>query len=308
MTRSNNYCINSSIVIQSQIEYMARTTVKVDESIEVWAFIDGQADVLEHQIQRAEDTLGPWVTVGVVPHPTFAPYQVRFTDFSARPNDFKYYYRIRSVGECGGADTISNYGTNILLNVDANENLTNRLTWTAYRDYDKGVDHYNVYRKADGAFNWTLIANDVRDTVYVDNIRSMGQGRGQFCYRVAAVERPNRWNFVDESGSSFMSFSNERCTEHDARGFFPTAFRPGSAMPENAIWKPQFVFETSDDYHMVIQNRWGQKVFETTNPDEGWDGTTSGQPAQMGTYQYIVRYRAEEGQLQERRGSFTLLR
>ena len=44
--------------------------------------------------------------------------------------------------------------------------------------------------------------------------------------------------------------------------------------------------------HWVIYNRWGQKVFETTNKDEAWDGRCNGQlqPSEVYTYTLDVTY------------------
>ncbi|NVK26683.1 MAG: gliding motility-associated C-terminal domain-containing protein [Flavobacteriia bacterium] len=303
---SSELCINSSIVVASRLQYMARATVNVDGSVETWAFIDQNADVEEYMVQRAEDDFGPWITIGIVPKPTAAPYQIRFTDFSANTDASRYIYRIRSLNECGSIDTVSNFGTNLLLEVSPNENLTNQLRWNRYRDYG-GTVSYSVYRKQERAAAWTLVESGIGDTAYTDNIRPFAQGNGQFCYRVAAVEANNPLGFVDENGSPMTSFSNSLCIDHDARGFFPKAFRPNSAVPENRVWKPVNLFEDPDQYLLIIQNRWGQEVFRTTDPDEGWDGYYQGEAAQMGVYQYIVRYRAEEGKQQEVRGTFTLI-
>ncbi len=305
--RSSEYCINSSIVVGSKIQYMARATVQNDGSVETVTYIDGNADVSEYQVQRAEKLLGPWITVGVVPKPTAAPFRVTFVDFSANTDNARYFYRLRSTNECGGADTISNLGTNLLLEVDENDNLTNQLKWNRYRQYGGNVS-YTVWRRVDGEENWTMVQDGINDTNFTDNVRPFAQGAGQFCYRVVAVESNNPLGFVDEGGQAFRSFSNEACVDHDARGFFPTAFRPNSANPENRVWKPMNLFEDDNEYLLIIQNRWGQEVFRTTDPDEGWDGYYQGEDAQMGTYQYLVRYRAEEGKLKEQRGTFTLLR
>lgn len=305
---SNQYCIASDVVIQSQLQYLARTTVQIDGSVELWAFIDGQADVDEYEIQRAEEELGPWVTLGVIPQPTFAPYEIRFTDYSANTSSQRYYYRVRSDNACGGVDTISNYGTNIFLEVSANDNLTNQLTWNDYRDYDGDVDHYVVYRKQKNAANWVMVADNVVDPAYTDNIRSFGQGEGQFCYRVAAVEGANSLGFTDENGGPMTSYSNEACVDQESRGFFPNAFSPNSAIAENQVWKPMTTFEDESDFSVSIINRQGAEVYQSNSPDEGWDGTFRGQEQPEGVYFYIVKFRSKEGKLKEERGSITLIR
>lgn len=38
------------------------------------------------------------------------------------------------------------------------------------------------------------------------------------------------------------------------------------------------------DFNMVIVNRWGEKVFETSDPNEGWNGTTNGKKCSDGVY------------------------
>lgn len=44
----------------------------------------------------------------------------------------------------------------------------------------------------------------------------------------------------------------------------------------------------------VIINRWGRKVYEWTNPDDGWDGRINGKYANPGTYYYIITARGRE--------------
>ncbi|MDL2283344.1 gliding motility-associated C-terminal domain-containing protein [Odoribacter sp. OttesenSCG-928-G04] len=47
-------------------------------------------------------------------------------------------------------------------------------------------------------------------------------------------------------------------------------------------------------FHGVIVNRWERKVFEWTNPEEGWDGRINGKYASPGTYYYIIRAKGRE--------------
>lgn len=64
-----------------------------------------------------------------------------------------------------------------------------------------------------------------------------------------------------------------------------------------------------EDYTLLVYNRWGQAVFNSTNPGESWDGTNNGTPASMDVYLYrmVFRYPGEE-EVQEREGQFSLVR
>ena len=43
-------------------------------------------------------------------------------------------------------------------------------------------------------------------------------------------------------------------------------------------------------YRMLVFNRWGEKVYETEDPAEGWDGTYKGVPQDIGVYVYTIDY------------------
>lgn len=43
-------------------------------------------------------------------------------------------------------------------------------------------------------------------------------------------------------------------------------------------------------YALEISNRWGQRVFATTNPWQRWDGTALGRPVKNGIYYYHLRF------------------
>jgi gliding motility-associated-like protein len=57
-----------------------------------------------------------------------------------------------------------------------------------------------------------------------------------------------------------------------------------------------------------IFDRYGQLVFRTTNPHEGWDGTCNGKPVNTATYTYFVNYRRIDGRSEELKGNVTLFR
>ena len=46
--------------------------------------------------------------------------------------------------------------------------------------------------------------------------------------------------------------------------------------------------ETASDFLFIIFNRWGEKIFESSDPNTGWDGTFSGEYMNNGVFAYIV--------------------
>ena len=63
-----------------------------------------------------------------------------------------------------------------------------------------------------------------------------------------------------------------------------------------------------DLVRFVVQNRWGQTVFETTDDTRGWDGTFNGKPQDMGVYFFYVKYNCQDGQTYEKKGELMLVR
>lgn len=62
------------------------------------------------------------------------------------------------------------------------------------------------------------------------------------------------------------------------------------------------------DFRVV--NRWGQTVFETQDETRGWDGSYNGQPQEVGTYFYYLRFKCREGAGRdvEQKGEVVLIR
>ena len=72
----------------------------------------------------------------------------------------------------------------------------------------------------------------------------------------------------------------------------------------NNVFIPVTTYVDFTEYEFMVYNRWGLKVFSTTNVDEGWSGGNN----EVGVYVYIVRYKTSKGEYIERKGSVTLLR
>lgn len=90
--------------------------------------------------------------------------------------------------------------------------------------------------------------------------------------------------------------------------FMPNAFTPNGD-EKNDLFKGKGFTQNILDFEMVIFNRWGEKVYETKEINEGWDGKLpGGSDAPTGNYTYKVKYRAVRNFEKELRGNLLLIR
>ena len=61
-------------------------------------------------------------------------------------------------------------------------------------------------------------------------------------------------------------------------------------------------------YRFEVYNRWGQLVFESSKPGEGWDGKFNGKLAQFGVYSWSVRFEVPENDPVNASGHVTLIK
>ena len=88
--------------------------------------------------------------------------------------------------------------------------------------------------------------------------------------------------------------------------FIPNAFTPGSYDDVNRTFE---VFGEGIEFvKMQVYNRWGEKVFESSNQRVSWDGTYKGEMQGPGVYSYYVNVEYLDGKTIDRKGSVSILR
>lgn len=86
----------------------------------------------------------------------------------------------------------------------------------------------------------------------------------------------------------------------------PNAFSPNHDQI-NDIFKVKS-YQNIVEFHAYIFNRWGQKLYEWTNIDGGWDGTYRGNDVKQGTYFVLVKAKGADGETYNIRKDVNLLR
>lgn len=88
--------------------------------------------------------------------------------------------------------------------------------------------------------------------------------------------------------------------------FSPNLGGPGNANGENDVFLP--LMRGVQEFQMLVFNRWGQLLYETTNPAAGWDGYFQGKLCPQDVYVYKIMAKFSDGQKVTRVGDINLLR
>jgi len=180
----------------------------------------------------------------------------------------------------------------------------NYLFWTGFGIHNDSINGYTVYRQ-DLNGDFIEIGETERNIVQFDeNVQFLQPDEnGEICYRVEAhydVNYP-----LLPADRELTSLSNVVCITQPGRIIAPNAFAPNGV---NSVFKPVTVNINPANYQMVVMNRWGGVVFESTNPEEGWDGSYKGRDALEGVYAYYFSYSGFDGELREKKGTVLLMR
>jgi gliding motility-associated-like protein len=116
-------------------------------------------------------------------------------------------------------------------------------------------------------------------------------------------EQPDRNDHNDDPNANLDITSNEPW-------FIPNSFTPSDGNTVNDVFKP--VANRVVQWHFCVFNLWGEQLFATNDPNEGWDGTFQGKVCESGSYIWRVEYLEPLADNPRstiiRQGTFTLLR
>jgi gliding motility-associated-like protein len=112
-------------------------------------------------------------------------------------------------------------------------------------------------------------------------------------YRVTAYKRGN---------TAITSTSNHTEIIPPLSIYIPSAFTPNNdGMNDTFGVKGEGI----KDFRILVYNRWGEVIFESTNAKMQWDGKYKGTPVEQGTYVYQVF--ALSGEVSGKTGAVTVV-
>ena len=160
---------------------------------------------------------------------------------------------------------------------------------------------YDLDEDADPAYEWHFSKDDDEDDFMV------------------RYEENTSYEFT-ESGTYYISLYVSEDGESEAELIstititvvtsvleMPNAFSPnGDGV--NDIYKAKDTHQSIVEFHAYIFNRWGQKIYDWTDIDGGWDGTYHGKQVADGVYYVLVKAKGADGKTYNIKRDVNILR
>ncbi len=297
-SRSSDTTILADIIKPVTVLLLKNASITDKKQVEIIWLWNRDAKVDSVRILRG-DKDSDYVEIKRFKAPTILDDESFFVDTSANPSLHSYFYKIETKDQCG-IRRLSNFAMTPHLTGKGAANRRNLLTWNRLQVPIGEVIGYQMYRIVAGVP--TLVGLPV-DTSIFDFPDVVGTDEPLVCYQLGANFR---YTLPDGSTEEGTSFSNIVCVDQFSTIWVPNAFAPSG---KNVEFRPIFTYvETIKTYKMEIFDRWGSKIFETTDPLLGWDGRKGSQAMPQGTYTFLIKADQSNGHTFAERGVVMLVR
>lgn len=296
---SNVHCLSVDIVEPVRELYLQNASVTDDnEVVLTWQWNQDAEVAAVEFLERANGgnaatiaSYTPGNSLGVV---------VNRTIDAADPTQAPRFYRVNTIDDCDTMQ-LSNEVATIHLTGIAQENQTNLINWTAFERADGTVDAYDIFRTVDGIRSYVATV-DGTTTTFTDPVDISNAAEANVCYTIQANARVLS---PDSTELSILSQSNTYCIEQLSDILVPNAFAPEGL---NKEFMPRIVFGETVDYQMEIFDRWGKRIFVSTDQLIGWAGRDGFFYYPSAVYVYTIRIVQANGRTVEKRGNVVLIR
>lgn len=297
--------------IPNKTEYIRLRSASVlnSETVQLNLMIDKKAPLKRIDYYRGLSEEGPFMKVD-----TFVPTGVdslqKIIDSVSTADQLNYAYYLVVIDECDQEIVVSNIKKTMLLTGESRKyDFENDLTWTRNINRDTSIEDgleelYEVYKGLNGSYlpNYIRRTNHTNNK-WTDEFSQDIYATDDICYYVRLVQPPGiLYPFPD------TSYSNTLCFKYEPDIFIANTFSPNQD-GLNEVWKPKVTFVIPlENYHFEVFDRWGKLMFETTDPQVGWNGKNNDVLSPVGQYVYHFKAITVHGSTIERRGYFNLTR
>jgi len=225
-----------------------------------------------------------------------------YVDSDVNVNDRSYCYQIRVADNCGHLSKFSNEGCTIVIRgIPINEikNIPRfkfDLTWDDYTDWPNGVAEYELIRSVDTGSLKPIVRVDNSIQEFTDS--DLDYDWGGYWYSVFAYENQGLYNATSRSNDIYLI--------QPPLVFVPNAVTAnGDNLNDYFRWSDVFVKE----FEMLVFNRWGEKVYQTTDKNANWSGEFKEREfGSSNVYFWVLTYKGWDNITYRDNGTLTIVK
>jgi gliding motility-associated-like protein len=207
------------------------------------------------------------------------------------------YYRLSAINGCKVPVTISDIASNIVLNHEQNSGSL-MLSWNQAGKLADEVFSYNLFMDAGDGFR--ELSSIITDTIQQIDLKDIMYeiSTDKLCFFVRSNESGNPYGINSQFRSATI------CENIVEKITVPNLFTPNNDL-KNDRFRPVLSF-TPTDYRLVISDRHGKTVFQSSDFLEEWDG--SGGSGSETIFLWFLKLKSPSGKTYTRTGTVTLIR
>lgn len=278
---TDSFCSVRDIDVPPLVSEISHLTVNDDEFIQLEWQSNRAIDFGTYELYRSrgmEDS----ILVKIMDRAT----DTFFIDSFVDADSFVYSYRLQVVDDCDDRSGASDGAENILLDGTVLP-FVDSLYWNGFDVWEvgeyelSGISEPNLSKA-----NESFLPSTQYFAHELDHLDD-----GLWSYRLNAIQKDGR----------LVSSSNTLDLAQKPIIWVPNAFTP-NLDDKNELWDISVDFVS--DYFLQVFNRWGQLIFESTDPSLVWDG----KEANEGVYLYKLSYQNLKGKINFQSGSIHVFR
>jgi gliding motility-associated-like protein len=190
--------------------------------------------------------------------------------------------------------TVQSGGNDTLTEVTASSGYNNSYVWN-YSSQNEVLNASFINISSTGigvTYNWIFNNGQTTDTI-TNNLNNLLQN----------IQGPNSLNvtLIVTNGDATCNDTAKILIEIKSSLIIPNIFSPnGDGINDVFLIK----YKGYKELQLSVFNRWGNKYYETTKPEEGWNGDKAAE----GTYFYVITGKGNDEKAFEAKGYFMLVR
>ncbi|MGD0582054.1 MAG: T9SS type B sorting domain-containing protein [Bacteroidales bacterium] len=224
---------------------------------------------------------------------------VIYSDQTAKATE-RYLYWLLAINNCGIPSETSNVAGNIVLEL-SDEGYILKLRWNSYTSWNGGISDYRIYMNTGSGFELKTVLSpgDTVSNIDYHDLMNMVSDTS-LCFYVEANEVTNQYGITGKSRS------NTVCMPGIEKITVPNAFTPDNDNL-NDLFRPVLSF-TPSEYQLIITDRQNNKLFETSDPLQSWDGTKGGSVLPRDVYLWFLRVKTPSGKIISKTGTISIVK